>query len=111
MLVLLEKENVKLLWSHLLRGELTVCTCIVNLVFKKNEGPEKRPDERWMGANLNNLLKETIGLTPSTHPNPRILGEVWSSYGGATPTHDSPRDNQEQSRKQTRKNNTRNNTV
>ena len=56
------------------------------------------------GSRLKFLAIGKIGLVPKYMPNPRVLGKVWSSYGGATLAHNSPRNKREQTRKQTRKN-------
>ena len=53
---------------------------------------------------IQNSCKLKIWLSPKCTPNPRVLGTAWSSYGGATPTQESPRNKQEQPRKQTREN-------
>ena len=42
-----------------------------------------------------------IGLIPKFTPNPRVPGDVWSSYEGATPTQESPRNKLERTRMQT----------
>jgi len=42
-----------------------------------------------------------IALIPKFTPNPRDPGDVWSSYEGATPTQESPRNKLERMRMQT----------
>ena len=49
------------------------------------EGPKGRP-EGMNGSQFKFLAIEKNGLVPKNTPNPRVLGTVWSSYGGATPT-------------------------
>ena len=54
------------------------------------------------GSRLKFLAIGKIGLVPSVHPNPRVLGEAWSSYGRAKPTQNNPRNkNGEVARKKT----------
>ena len=48
------------------------------------------------GSQLKILAIGKIGLVPKYTPNPRVLGTVWSSYGEATPTQESPRNKREQ---------------
>jgi len=55
-----------------------------------------------MGA-IKILANRSFGFVPSVHPNPRVLGEAWSSYGRAKPTQNNPRNKLEQLRKQARK--------
>ena len=47
------------------------------------------------------LQFEMIGLIPKFTPNPKIPGDVWSIYEGATPTQESPRNKLERTRMQT----------
>jgi len=64
-----------------------------------SEGPKGRP-EGVNGSRLKYLQFEMIGLTPKFTPNPKVLGTVWSSYGGSTPTQESPRNKQDPTWKQ-----------
>ena len=59
-----------------------------------------------MGADQNSR-KRKFGLDPKYAPNPRVLGEVQSSYRGATLTQNNPSNKSEQAWKQARENNTR----
>ena len=68
-----------------------------------DEGPKSQP-EGVNGSRLKFLAIGKIGLVPKYTPNPRVLGIVWSSYGGATPTQESPRNKREQPRKQPQRN-------
>ena len=58
---------------------------------------------------IKNFRKQKFGLDPNYAPNPRVLGEVQSSYRGATLTQNNPRNKSEQAWKQTLENNARNN--
>ena len=60
------------------------------------------------GSRLKILAIGKIGLVPKYTPNPRVLGTVWSSYGEATPTQESPRNKQDPARKRTPKDSERN---
>ena len=40
---------------------------------------------------------------PIAHTTPRVLGEVWNSYGRAKPTQIDPRNERDKTRKRTRK--------
>ena len=51
----------------------------------------KGDQRRVNGSRLKFLQFEMIGLIPKFTPNPRDPGDVWSSYEGATPTQESPR--------------------
>ena len=62
-----------------------------------------------MGADKKFSQTEARLKIPSA-PNPRVLGEVQSSYREATLTQNNPRNKTEQAWKQTRENSTRNNT-
>ena len=59
------------------------------------------------GSRLKFIAIGKIGLVPKYTRNPRVLGTLWSSYDGATPTQESPRNKQDPTRKQTPKNSTR----
>ena len=50
------------------------------------EGPKERPEGGVNGSRLKIIAIGKIGLVPKYTPNPRVLGTVWNSYGGATPT-------------------------
>jgi len=67
-------------------------------------GTEKAIREGVNGSRFKISRTEAICLIPRTHPDPRVLGKMWSSYGGATPAHNGPRNKREQTRKQTRRN-------
>ena len=56
---------------------------------------------------IKNFCKRKFGLDPNYAPNPRVLGEVQSSYRGATLTQNNPRNKSEQAWKQTREDSTR----
>ena len=56
---------------------------------------------------IKNFRKQKFGLDPNYAPNPRVLGEVQSSYRGATLTQNNPRNQSEQAWKQTQENSTR----
>ena len=60
---------------------------------------------------IKNFRKRKFGLDPNYAPNPRVLGQVQSSYRGATLTQNNPRNKSEQEWKQTRENSTRNSKV
>ena len=53
------------------------------------------------GSRLKFLQYEMIGLIPKFTPNPKIPGDVWRIYEGATPTQESPRNKLERTRMQT----------
>ena len=67
------------------------------------EGPKWRPEGGWMGADSEIFANWNIGLVLKCTPNPRVLSTDWSSYGGAIPTQESPRNTSEPTRKQTTK--------
>ena len=54
------------------------------------EGPQGRP-EGVKESRLKFLAIGKVSLVPSVHPNLRVLGEAWSSYGRAKPTQNNPR--------------------
>ena len=56
---------------------------------------------------IKKFRKRKFGLDPNYTPFPRVLGEVQSSYRGATLTQNNPRNKSEQAWKQTRENSTR----
>ena len=56
---------------------------------------------------IKNFHKRKFGLDPNYAPNPRVQGEVQSSYRGATLTQNNPRNKSEQAWKQTREKSTR----
>ena len=69
---------------------------------------DRKGDQRGMnGSRLKFLAIGKIGLVPKYTHNPRVLGTVWSSYGGATPTQEIPRNKQDPTRKQTPKSSAR----
>ena len=73
---------------------------------------DRKGDQRGLnGSQLKNLAIGKIGLVPKYTPNPRVLGTVWSSYGGATPTQESPRNKQDPTQNQSPKSSARNRTV
>ena len=63
------------------------------------------------GSRLKILAIGKIGLVPKYTPNPRVLGTLWSSYGGAPPTQESPKNKQDPTRKQSPKSSARNSTI
>ena len=70
---------------------------------------DRRGDQRRVnGSRLKFLAIGKIGLVPKYTHNPRVLGIVWSSYGEATPTQESPRNKQDQTGKQIPKSSMRN---
>ena len=71
------------------------------------EGPKGRP-EGVNGSRFKFLTIGKIGLVLMYTPNPRVLGTVWSSYGEATSTQESPRNKQDSTRKQSPKSNAKN---
>ena len=62
-----------------------------------------------MGAFENYRNRKTSAQDPKAHPNPKVLGEVQSSYEGATLTQNKPRNKREQARKHTHENGARSN--
>ena len=58
-----------------------------------------RPEGGVNGSQLKLSRTKSLAQDPSVHPNPRVLDEVWSSYVGATPTQESPRNPLDQTRK------------
>ena len=60
------------------------------------------------GSRIKFLAIGKFGVVLKYTPNPRVLGTVWSSYGEATPTQESPRNKQDPTRKQSPKNSARN---
>ena len=74
--------------------------CMLLLSVTRREGPEGQ-QEGVNGSQLKFLQFEMIGLMPRFTPNPRVPGDVWSSYEGATPTQESPRNKLERTRMQT----------
>ena len=56
-----------------------------------------------MRADQKFLAIGKIGLVQKYTPNPRVLGEVQSSYKGTTLTQNNPRDKRDQSQKQPRR--------
>ena len=56
--------------------------------------------ERGEWEPIKQFRKRKFGLDPNYVPNPRVLGEVQSSYRGATPTQNNPRNKSEQAQKQ-----------
>jgi len=79
---------------------------------QKMDPRDRKGDQRRVnGSQLKNPAIGKIGLVPKYTPNPRVLGTVWSSYGGATPTQESPRNKQDATRKQSPKNSARNSMV
>ena len=54
-------------------------------------------------SRLKLLPKQKYGYLPIAHPTPRVLGEVWNSYGRAKPTQIDPRNEREKTQKRTRK--------
>ena len=73
---------------------------------------DRKGDQRGVNVSrLKILVIEKIGLVPKYTPNPRVLVTLWSSYGGAPPTQESPRNKQDPTRKQSPKSSARNNTV
>ena len=52
------------------------------------------------GSRLKFLAIGKIDLVPKYTPNPRVPGTVWSSYGGAIPTQESPRNKQDPTRRE-----------
>ena len=71
---------------------------------KGNEGPKRRLERGVNESRLKISRSERIGLVPRCTPNPGVQGKAWSSYGGATPTQESPRNKREQPRKQPQRN-------
>ena len=53
------------------------------------------------GSRFKILANWNFGLVPKCTPNPRVLVTVWSSYGKAIPTQESPRNTREPTWKQT----------
>ena len=73
---------------------------------------DRKGDQR--GVNVSRfkfLANGKIGLVSKYTPNTRVLGTVWSGYGGATPTQESPRNKQDPTRKQTPKSSIRTITI
>jgi len=65
---------------------------------------DRKGDQRGVnGSQFKILANWSFGLIPKCTPNPRVLGTVWSSYGGAIPTQESPRNTHEPTWKQTAK--------
>ena len=60
----------------------------------RQEGGEWEPIKKFR--------KRKFGLDPNYAPNPRVLGEVQSSYEETTLTQNNPRNKQDQSWKRTR---------
>ena len=60
---------------------------------------------------VKNLANKSSAFDLKCAPHPRALGKLQSSYRGATPTQNSPRNKCEQAWKQTRENSTRTSTV
>ena len=59
--------------------------------------------ERGEWEPIKNFRKRKFGLDPNYAPNPKVLGEVQSSYGRATLTQINPRNKRDQARKQNAK--------
>ena len=98
-------------------SEAAKCKCYITYVGNnlKNVGNnlrDRKVNQRGVnGSRLKFLAIGKIGLVPKYTPNPRVLGTVWSSYGGATPTQESPRNKKDPTRKQTPKSSARNSKV
>ena len=77
-------------------------------INKKRKVRDRKGDQREVNeSRLKFLANGMIGLVPKYTPNPRVLGTVWSSYGGAIPTQESPRNKQDPTRKQKPKSSSR----
>ena len=73
---------------------------------------DRKGDQRGVnGSRFKFLANGKIGLVSKYTPNTRVLGTVWSGYGGATPTQESPRNKQDPTRKQTPKSSIRTITI
>jgi len=105
-------------------SEVVFSLCIVLLFFSfegnvlvvvrpsRVELRDRKGDQRRVNVSrLKILAIGKIGLVPKYTPNPRVLGTLWSSYGGAPPTQESPRNKQDPTRKQSPKNSARNSMV
>ena len=60
-------------------GSSVASPCPCRLCMYPFEGPKRRP-EKVNGSRFKISRTEAICLIPRTHPNPRVLGKVWSSY-------------------------------
>ena len=66
------------------------------------------------GGGVNGSLRKlsqskALAQDPKAHSNPKVLGEVQSSYQGAALTQNKPRNKREQARKHTQENGARSN--
>ena len=68
-----------------------------------------RPEGGVKGSLLKLSRSKALAQDPKAHPNPKVLGEVQSSYEGATLTQNKPRNKREQARKHTHENGARSN--
>ena len=98
-------------------SEAAKCKCYIthvgnNLKNVGNNLRDRKVDQRGVNrSRLKFLAIGKTGLVPKYTPNPRVLGTVWSSYGGATPIQEIPRNKQDPTRKQTPKSSARNSKV
>ena len=88
-----------------------LCACVFHLRFPFV--PTVRPRNATRGGVNGSLRKlsqsKALAQDPKAHSNPKVLGEVQSSYQGAALTQNKPRNKREQARKHTQENGARRN--